>query len=88
MEGTPPLSYLDGGGGGKCHSLDSEEVEEAEAISLTAYNHLLAAESSFKYLGRVLLAPDNYWTAVIHNLRIAQKKWVHLPRVLGWNRAD
>ena len=45
---------------------------------LAGYGCPLMVVSSFKYLGRVLSASDNNWTAVICNLRRARHKWARL----------
>ena len=37
---------------------------------------------SFKYLGRVLLASDNDWPAVIRNLTKARAVWRRMARIL------
>ena len=58
----------------------SDEAKAGAVMALTAYGHPLTAVSSFKYLGRVLLAPDNDWTAVIRNLHREQHKRVRMSR--------
>ena len=42
--------------------------------TITAYGIPLAPVTSSKYLGRVLLAPDNNLQVVVKNLRRAQQK--------------
>ena len=44
--------------------------------------------SSFKYLGFILTAAGNDWTAVVRNLREARRKWLQLTRVLGREGSD
>ena len=52
-------------------------------MALTDYVRSPMVVPSLKYLGQVLLASDNYWQALIHNLCRAQLKWVCLLWVLG-----
>ena len=44
--------------------------------------------TSFKCLGWVLKAGDDYWPAVVGNLSKARKSWRRLLRVLSWKGAD
>ena len=44
--------------------------------------------TAFKYLGRILTATDNDWTAVVRNLGKARGSWGRLSRVLGREGAD
>ena len=53
------------------------------AMALTAYGCPLTAVSSFKCLGRVLLASDDDRTEEIQNLWRVLQKWAQLSRVLG-----
>ena len=39
--------------------------------------------TSFKYLGRVILATDDDWPAVVRNLARAKKVWSRMPRILS-----
>ena len=61
-----------GGRGGK--------VGDLRAFS--AYGLTLNMVLSFKYLGRVLLAVDDDWPAVIQNLKKARAVWRQMPRIL------
>ena len=64
----------------------AEEAEEAEAgavVALTAYVRPLTVVSSFKYLGRVLVASDNDYPTVIRKLRRSRHKWAILSQVFG-----
>ena len=56
--------------------------------SLTTYGSPLSKVTSFKYLGRVLSAEDDNWTAVVRNLRRARHKWVQLTWVLRREDSD
>ena len=38
---------------------------------------------SFKYLGRVLSAADDDWSAVIHNLKKAEVVWIRMAKILS-----
>ena len=50
-----------------------EGEEESAAISrkFSTYGHILEMVPSFKHLERLLLATDDYWSAVIRNLEKA-----------------
>ena len=39
--------------------------------------------TSFKYLGRVILATDNDWPVVVRNLSQAKKVWSRMSRILN-----
>ena len=56
--------------------------------ALTAYGVPLYQVTSFKYLGRVLAAEDDYWPAVVRNLRHARQKWARLSWVLSREGVD
>ena len=60
-----------GGGGGTGGHIDSNHSLWDPLVPIT----------SFKYLGRVLVAADDE-PEVFHNLQQARQKWVHLTRVL------
>ena len=53
-----------------------------------AYGEPLEMVMSFKYLGRVLTAGDDDWTAVSGNLQKAKKNWVRMLRILIREGAD
>ena len=72
----------------KCLQLVAEEEREGAATVLTAYGFPLAPLSSFKYLGRILSASDDYWPVVVQNLRQVCKKWVRLMWMLGREGED
>ena len=72
----------------KWRSLAEEEAREGTVRALTAYGVPLYQVTSFKYLGRVLAAEDDYWPAVVRNLRHARQKWERLTWVLSREGAD
>ena len=57
-------------------------------IVLTSYGVSLAPFTSFKYLGRVLMAEDYDWPEVVRNLRRARQKWEQMTRVLSREGED
>ena len=57
-------------------------------VTITSYGIPLALVTSFKCLGRILLAADNDWTAVVNNLQRARHKWAWLTKVLSREGAD
>ena len=59
----------------KRHSLAVEEAMAATSRAFSAYGSPLEMVPSFKYLGRVLLAADDDWTLVIHNLLKTRTVW-------------
>ena len=50
-----------------------EELQESEDRSFQAYSRSLEMVTSFKYLGRVLTAEEDYWPEVVGNFRKACK---------------
>ena len=47
------------------------------------YSRPIKTVTSFKYLGRIITASDNYYPEVVGNLRKAQDIWAHVARILG-----
>ena len=39
--------------------------------------------TSLKYLGRMMIATNENWPAVVNNLRCTRKKWAQLSSILG-----
>ena len=66
----------------KRRCLAEEEARLGAELTITAYGIPLYPVTSFKYLGRVILAADDDWPAVVNNLQISWRKWVRLTRVL------
>ena len=67
----------------KRHLLEVEEAEAGATMKIASYDRPLTSVSSFKYLGWVLTAAEDNWTAVIRNLQGARKKWEQLSQVPG-----
>ena len=57
-------------------------------MEITAYGIPLSPVTSLKFIGRVLVATDNDWPTVVHNLQRAWKKWAQMTRVLSREGAD
>ena len=57
-------------------------------MAFEAYGKQLEAVPSFKYLGRIMTAGDDNWTAVSGNLVKARKSWGRLTRILSREGAD
>ena len=72
----------------KRRQLAEEELRESSWRTFQAYGELLETVTSFKYLGWVLTAGDDKWTAVAGNLRKARKSWVQMTRILIREGAD
>ena len=61
-----------------------EEMRESNERYFWAHGRPLTSVLSFKYLGQILTASEDYFSAVVRNLCNAQKKWAWLLGVLGW----
>ena len=48
--------------------LAEEEARAGTDMAITAYGVPLAPVTSFKYLGRFIVAEDDNWPVVVHNL--------------------
>ena len=59
------------------------ELRYSTERAFEAYRKPLEAVSSFKYLGRVMMAGDDDWPAVAGNLAKARKSWGRLLRILS-----
>ena len=67
-----------------CHLVTEEEYEGlVMTMAIAAYVRPLTAVASFKYLGRILSASNDEWTAVIQNLQRALQKLTRISWVLG-----
>ena len=66
----------------KSRRLDAEVWESTE-WGLQEYDLPLTSVLSFNYLGRGFMASENYWPAVVSNLRKARNNWVRLMSILG-----
>ena len=58
-------------------------MRESAERAFRYYGRPLKMVTSFKYLGRVLMAADNNWPAVVVNLWKERKIWAWLARILG-----
>ena len=65
-------------------SIDNCNSERAFEV----YRAPIESVTSFKYLGIILTATDNDWTAVVGKLGKAMRSWGRLSRVLGREGAD
>ena len=52
----------------KRRRLEVEEEREVTSRAVSTYGHPLEMVTSFKYLGKVISAADNYWPEVVRNL--------------------
>ena len=50
--------------------------------SFQAYARPLESATYFKCLGRIMMASDNNWPAVVGNLLMSKKIWACLSRIL------
>ena len=64
-----------------CLLVEEERVVASRAFS--AYRHPLDIVTSFRYLGRVISAADNNWTAGVRNLSWARAVWKRMTRIFS-----
>ena len=64
------------------------ETRENSERDFKAYGEPMEAVLKFKYLGRILTATDDDWSAVAGNLKKARRSWGRLARVLSREIAD
>ena len=72
----------------KRRRLAEAEARESSERAINSYRKPIKNVSAFRYLGRVLMAGDDDWLAVIGNLGKARKSWGRLSWVLGREGAD
>ena len=63
-------------------------MRDSTERALEAYRKPLETVATFKYIGRVMTAGDDDWTAVAGNLVKARKRWGRLSRILSREGAD
>ena len=78
----PATSQCARGAERKMWWLAEEELRESTERAFEAYDAPLENMTAFKYLGRVMTAGDDDWTAVLGNLWKARKSWGQLLRIL------
>ena len=79
----PDTSQCARGAEKKRRWLDEDELRERKDSYFEAYGASLENVTAFKYLGRVIMAGDNYWSAVVDNFQMARKSWGRLSRILS-----
>ena len=62
--------------------LAEAETRENSERAFEAYGAPIESVMEFKYLGRILMATDDDWPAVVGNLEKARRSWGRLSRVL------
>ena len=67
----------------KRQQLVAEEEREVTARDFSAYGCPLEMVNSFKYLGRVISAADDDWTAVVKNLYRGRMVWSRMSSILS-----
>ena len=67
----------------KRRRLAAEEEGEVTARASSAYGCPMDMVNSFRYLGQVISATDNDWTAVVNNLSRARAVWGRMTRILS-----
>ena len=61
----------------------AEVARAGMEILFLAYVQPLGNNISFKYLGRLLLATDNYWPEFVAKLKKERNNWAHMSQFLG-----
>ena len=64
-----------------------EELWDSSERALQAYGEPLKTVTLFKYLGWIMMAGDDTWTAVAGNLRMAWKSCMKMMRIMVWDGA-
>ena len=72
----------------KRQRLAEAETQESTERVFKGYGEPIKNVTEFKYLGRVLTAGDEDWTAVVGNLGKARESWERLDWMLGREGAD
>ena len=72
----------------KRQQMDKEELRESVERAFQTYIRPLETVTSFKYMGRVLMAADYECPAVVRNFSRVQKNWERLVRILGLEGAN
>ena len=67
----------------KRRRLAAEEVRARTSRAFSAYGRPLEIVLSLKYLGRVILAANDDWSAVIRNLTKARTVWRRMLRIMS-----
>ena len=67
----------------KRRQLALEEERAVNSRAFSPYGRPLEMMTSLRYLGRVILAADDDWTAVIRNLSKAHAVWRRMMRILS-----
>ena len=52
-------------------------------MAFQAYERPLVAVVEFNYIGRLMIALDDYWPVVVGNLRKAWKRWARMSSIFG-----
>ena len=68
--------------------LVEEEARAGAATVFQSYGCPLETVTSFKYLGSLPIAMDDYWTSVILSLEKARKSWARLLSILEMEGVD
>ena len=71
----------------KRRRLEEEEIRVSLERAFQEYGEPLETVTSFKYLGRVMMA-DEGWPEVAGNLRKSLKSWTQMTRILGREGAE
>ena len=60
----------------------AEEKRAVNSRAFSAYGRPLEMVTSFQYLGRVILAADEYWPAVVRNFSWVRAVWKRMTIIL------
>ena len=71
----------------KQQQLAEEEERAVTSRTFSAYGRPLEMVTSFRYLGRVILAADENWPALIRNMAKARVVWRNIMNILSMEGA-
>ena len=72
----------------KFQQTEEEEARVGVELEVKTYGQPLTMVSSFRYLGRNLVATYNYWMEAIVNLQETRWAWARLSHILGREGAE
>ena len=72
----------------KRRRLAETETKENLERAFRAYGQPMEAVTEFRYLGQILTAMEDDWTAVAGNIEKARRSWGRLAKVMGMEGAD
>ena len=72
----------------KRRRVEEDKLRDSTERDLDAYGKPIETVNKFKYLGQVITAGDDDWSAVAENLLKARKSWGRLTEILSREGAE